>query len=308
MSSIIGKIKSFDLNLLAVFAAIDQHRHITKAAKVLGITQPALSHALGRLRLQLDDQLFVKSSHGMVPTPRAVKLAGPIRMMLESFDREVLGSETFEPVKMRRTFRIAVTDFVESLIFPRLLGTLEKEAPATQILSQTTPFVFPREALEQGKTDIAISGFYGELPDGFYQQKLFSDEFVCAVRKDHPRLGKRQSISTDDFCEERHFLVAPGGELRAKVDDVLQRKKKTRFIAAGINNFLSAAWILPESDAILTGPSRYINQLAKAASLHVLPSPIEMPGITVVQVWHERNNQDPGHRWIREHIKAILQT
>jgi len=297
----------FDLNLLAVFAAIDEHRHITKAAKVLGITQPALSHALGRLRLLLDDDLFVKSSKGMVPTPRAVQLSEPVRNLLGQFESEVLGVENFDPSKMQRVFRIYTTDLIDSLLLPALLKKFESSARGAQIISQAAPFSLPREELELGKCDLAIAGFFGDLPDGFYQQKLFSDDFVSAVRKDHPRLAKKKELSLKDFCDERHLLVAPGGDLRAKVDEMLAKKKLHRVVVAGLNAFMSSAWILPESDCVFTGPSRLIRQIERAFPIHILAPPVKIPDITIVQVWHERNNRDAGHRWLREHIRDILQ-
>jgi DNA-binding transcriptional LysR family regulator len=304
---ILKKIRGFDLNLLAVFAAIVDHRHITKAAKVLGITQPALSHALGRLRILLDDDLFVKSSRGMVPTPRAVQISEPIRSLLGQFEREVLGLENFDPSKMRRAFKIYTTDLIDSLLLPSLLKKFETSAPGAQIVSQAAPFSLPREELELGKCDLAIAGFFGELPDGFYQQKLFSDGFVSAVRRNHPRLGKRKELSLTEFCDERHVLVAPGGELRAKVDELLAKKKIRRTIVAGLNSFMSSAWIIPETDYIFTGPTRLVRLIERAFPLHVLATPVKIPDITITQVWHERNNNDDGHRWLREHIRGILQ-
>jgi len=299
-------IYQFDLNLLTVFVAVDEHRHITKAAKTLRISQPAVSHALGRLRALLDDPLFVKSSQGMVPTPRAVELAPSIRSLLASFERDVLGKEAFEPMKLKRTFIIFTTDYVESLLLPRLLDALATEAPGVRVACKGTRFSFPRAELES-ECDLAIAGFFGELPDGFYQQKLFSDEFVSAVRKGHPRLGKKRELTLDEFCAERHLLIAPGGELQATMDGLLKKKKRERFIVAGLSAFMSSAWILPETDCVLTGSARLIRQIGKAFPIQVLVPPVKVPDITIVQVWHERNHRDPGHRWFREQVMRALQ-
>ncbi len=304
---LIRKIKGFDLNLLSVFVVIDEQRHVTKAAKVLGITQPALSHALARLRSLLDDQLFVKSSRGMVPTPRAAQLSEPIRTLLRTFEHDVLGVENFDPRKMNRAFRIYTTDLIECLLLPSLLRMLSDEAPGVQVISRPSAFSLPREDLELGTCDVAIAGFYGPLPDGFYQQKLFSDKFVCAVRYDHPRLGKKRELSLDEFCKERHLLVAPGGELQARVDELLKLKKRGRRVVAGLSGFMSAAWILPETDCVFTGPSRLVKQMERAFPIRVLAPPVKIPDIKIVLVWHERNNKDPGHRWIRDHIRQALQ-
>lgn len=303
----IDKLKAFDLNLLVVFIAVDEHRHITKAAKVLGITQPALSHALARLRLLLKDQLFVKSSKGMVPTPKAEKLSQPIRQLLTSFTQQVLEKDHFSPKTVKRIFNVYMTDLIESLLLPALLRTLQTEAPHAQVASRSMSFALPRDDLELGHCDIAVAGFFGDLPDGFYQQKLFSDSFVCAVRKDHPRLKGKTQLSLDEFCEETHLLIAPGGDLHGKIDDVLKQKNRKRHIIAGLNAFMSAAWIIRDTDSIFIGPSRLIKQVHQAFPVHVLPPPVKIPDITIVQVWHERNNQDPGHSWFREQIRRTLQ-
>ncbi|MCX6119045.1 MAG: LysR family transcriptional regulator [Proteobacteria bacterium] len=302
------KIRGFDLNLLAVFAAIDEYRHITKAAKVLRMTQPALSHALARLRILMDDDLFVKSSKGMVPTPRASQLSQPVRSILSQFERDILGVEDFVPEKMQKVFRIHTTDLIDSLLLPALLKIFEKQAPKSRIISLSSPFALPREELEMGKSDLAVAGFFGNLPHGFYQQKLFSDVFVSAVRKDHPRLCKKKELSLSDFCEERHLLVSPGGELHSQVDEILAKKKLNRAVVAGLNAFMSSAWVLPETDCILTAPSRLVEQMAKVFPLKIMTPPMRIPEITIVQVWHDRNHHDAGHRWFREHIRSILQT
>ena len=207
------KIADFDLNLLAVFVAVNEYRHITKAAQAIGLSQSALSHALNRLRTKLGDSLFVKSSGGMVPTPRAKELAEPIRDLIDSFEQKILASNSFMIEQLERTFRISSTDLIESLLIPPLLKTLQADAPKVQVITKSAGFALPREEMELGICDLAIAGFFGDLPDGFYQQKLFSDHFVCGVRKNHPKLKAKSHLSIDDYCDERHALLAPGGEL-----------------------------------------------------------------------------------------------
>ena len=302
-----AKVRNFDLNLLTVFVAIDEQRHITKAAATLGMTQPALSHALGRLRILLKDQLFVKSSRGMVPTPKAQGLSAPIRGMLAQFEHAVLGQTKFDPQTVQKTFRIATTDLIETLLLPSLLKIVQIEAPGIRLLMRPSAFSLPKPDLELGILDLAIGGFFGDLPDGFYQQKLFSDSFVSVVRKDHPRLGKSTSLTLDDFCRETHILIAPGGELQGRVDDLLRKKKRNRVVVAGINSFMSATWIVPKTDSILTGPSRLIGEMSRAFPMKIFAPPLDIPSISIVQSWHERNHQDPSHRWMRERIRSVLQ-
>ena len=304
---LVRKISKFDLNLLAVFVAIDEYRHITKAAKVLGITQPALSHALGRLRSLLGDKLFVKSSRGMVPTPKAQQLSAPIRTLLESFETNVLGVQEFDPKTLKKTFTVHTTDLIECLLMPKLLQTLRYEAPYTKLVSRPAGFSLPREEMERGDCDFAIAGFFGNLPDGFYQQKLFTDHFQSAVRRNHPRLRGKKSLTLDEYCNERHILIAPSGDLRGQVDDLLKKKKRERQIVVGLNVFMSSAWIVSQGDDLLTAPSRLIALIGKAFPVQVMAPPVEIPSITIVQAWHERNHQDPGHKWLREHICKSIQ-
>lgn len=294
-------IAHFDLNLLKVFVAVDEYRHVTRAANAIGLTQPALSHALNRLREALGDSLFVKTTKGMVPTPRAEALRIPAREVLEKIHRELLGGKTFEPRALERTFRLRTTDMVEGLLFPPLLKTLEKEAPLVRVSSRSSAFSLPKEEMEKGECDLAIAGFFGDLPDGFYQQKLFSDEFLCAVREKHPRLGKKKKVSEEEYIHERHLLIAPGGELQGRVD-----KKLKRFVAAGVGSFHVSGWILGEGDMVLTAPSRLITQWREILPLHTFAPPVAVSGITVVQAWHERQHRDPAHRWLREKVSALL--
>lgn len=299
-------INEVDLNLLSVFRAMNEERHVTRAAKSLGITQPALSHALNRLRETLGDPLFVKSSQGMVATPRAEALARPIAEALALLERELFGAVDFSPQTLKRTFRVRTTDLVESCLLPGLLRQLEAEAPEVKVVTTALNFELPKESLESGQCDLAIAGFFGELPGGFYQQKLFVDPFLCAVRKKHPRLGKKKSVSLGNYCDERHILIAPGGELRGTVDRVLGSKKRT--LVAGLSNFMVSGWVLAESDAVLTAPSRTIALIAKAFPLHTFEPPLRLTPISVVQVWHQRNHEDAAHRWFRDQIRKNLQS
>lgn len=302
----LGKLLGTDLNLLKVFVALDEARNVTKAATLLGLSQPAISHALNRMRVAFGDPLFVKTAAGMVPTPRAEAASKPLRVALAALEREVHGSQAFSPETLRRTFRVRTTDLLEGLVLPELMRTLASRAPQVNVAFSTTGFALPKAELEAGSCDLAIAGFFGPLPDGFYQQKLVSDHFLCAVRKGHPRLGSRKSVALADFCAERHALIAPGGELSSAMDKALARKKRERFIAVGLSGFNVAGQVLAGSDLLLTAPSLLIRQLAKTIPLSVFEPPFDVPDFTIVQVWHERNHLDPGHKWFRECMKAAV--
>ncbi len=300
------RLSGLDLNLLTVFRALEETRHVTRAAALLGLSQPALSHALARLRAVVGDPLFVRSGRGLVTTPRAEGLSPIVKELMALVEKGMWGGGDFKPRAIDRVFQVRTTDMVESQLLPGLMTKLEADAPQARVAVTALGFSLPREALEAGTIDLGIAGFFGELPPGFYRQNLFRDRFLCVVRKGHPRLrGKK--LTLDEYCGERHLLIAPGGELRGAADLVLDKKKKGRRIAAGMSSYAGSAWVVAESDAVLTAPARLINQMAPVFGLRVFEPPLELPVIQVVQVWHERNHGDPAHRWFREQVRAVLQ-
>jgi DNA-binding transcriptional LysR family regulator len=294
-----------DLNLLTVFRALDEARSVTRAAKTLGVSQPALSQALRRLRELFDDAMFVHTPRGLVLTPRAESLAPAIREMLGRLEREVLGTGEFRPEALRRTFRIRTTDFLEAVLVPSLLDRFATQAPLVSLSVSPTEFGLPKEALSSGACDLAIAGFFGELPDGFYQQRLFADGFSCAVRRGHPRLDGVRRLTLDAYCGEPHVLIAPGGDLRGVVDRALERLRKKRRVVVGASGFLIGAYIAARTDAILTAPSRLLSLMADRLELVLFEPPLPLAEIKIVQAWHARNHDDPGHKWLREMVRDV---
>lgn len=308
----VARLAQVDLNLLTVFRALDEARSVTRAAKALGVSQPALSHALRRLREAFDDAMFVRTPSGMVPTPRAETLAPIIRETLARVERDILGrGDAFRPETLTRTFRVQATDFVEALLVPKLLETLRIAAPSVSVSLVPTQFgrfgpTLPREPLFSGACDLAIAGYSSDLPDGFYQQRLFVDRFACAVRKGHPRIAAKRKLTLDTYCEIPHVLIAPGGELRGAVDRALDRVRRTRRVAVGVSGFLVAGFIVSRTDAVLTAPSRLIALLAESLSLAMFEPPIALTQVQVVQAWHARNHEDAAHKWLRETLRELL--
>lgn len=298
------RLAQLDLNLLVVFKAIEEHRHVTRAASSLGISQSAVSHALGRLRQTFDDELYVKTPRGMVPTPRANALSPSVEELISALGEVFLGQEEFSPEKIHRVFRVQTTDLIEHLLLPSILKLQKDEAPGAQVSFRNVEFSLPKEALEEGTTDLAIAGFFGDLPDGFYKQKLFADSFRCCVRKDHPKVKGRMTQQV--YCALPHILIAPGGELTGQVDKVLARQKVSRQVAVGTSGFLAAGWAVARSDAVLTAPAKLIQGFEEYLPIRSFEVPFELSQITIVQVWHERQHRDPGHKWFREHFAKVF--
>lgn len=296
----IKALARIDLNLVIVLRALDKCRHVTQAAKSLGVSQSAVSHSLRRLRDIFEDGLYIKTPRGMVPTPKAEKLAAQLPALLGSLSELFLSKEEFHPEKLERTFKIQTTDLIEHLLLPTILNLQEVQAPGLKVSFGNVGFSLPQHLLEDGKIDLAMAGFFGKLPDGFYSQRLFKDSFRCCVRKNHPTVKK--AISLKKFCELPHILIAPGGDLSGHVDRILAQTKNKRQVVAGTSDFLSAGWAVAQSDAILTAPSKLIAGFEKHLPIRSLTSPVNIPDITVVQVWHERHHKDSEHRWFREKI------
>jgi DNA-binding transcriptional LysR family regulator len=293
-----------DLNLLTVFRALDETRHVTRAARLLGLSQPALSHGLRRLRDAFGDPMFVRTPRGMALTPLAESLAVPIREALALLESEVLERGPFRPAVLSRTFRIRTTDYLEALVMPDLLAALGAEAPRVRVAALPVGTALPKAELESGACDLAVAGFFDDIPAGFQREALFDDTFACAVRKSHPRIRSRE-VTLEAFRAERHVLVAPGGELTGAVDRALARQKNRREVAVGTSAFLVAAWICARTTLVVTAPSRLLAHLAGPLGLRTFDPPLSMPAIHVVQVWHARSEADPAHRWFRDLVRRI---
>lgn len=288
-----------DLNLLRVFEALALERSATRAGRRLGLSQPAVSHALDRLREQLGDPLFVRAVGGMVPTPRALELEPLVRDVLARAARLTEG-ERFDPATCDRRFRIATTDYFEYIALPRLAATLAAEAPRVTLISRPSGTELPRAELAEGELHLAIAGFYADVPEGFYQQRLFSERFVCVVRCDHPTVGSRLSLA--QYTRLSHVLISPSGDLRGVVDELLEARCRRRHVAVAASSFLSAGWIVAGSDLVLTAPRRLALAYQRSLPLRIVRPPMAVPGFTVRQIWHERYHADPAHRWLRQRI------
>lgn len=297
-------ISKIDLNLLVVFATICQEMSTTKAAKKLGLSQPAVSHALQRLRDLLSDPLFVRASRGLVPTKRALELERPIAELLEKLDVLLVKTEKFDPSTAKITFRIATTDYFEQVALPKLLHALQTQAPGIVLVSRSTLGTLPKEDLEAGTIDLAVAGFYGGLPEGYYQQQVFQDDFVCVMKADHPS-APRGKLSLKHYSKLRHIMISPQGDLKSKAAVLLKKHGFTQDIVAGVASFLSPGWTVCTTDLALTCPRKLAMAYQQYLPVEVFELPFELSKISVVQVWHGRNHSDPAHTWLRHLIREI---
>ncbi|MFO0713945.1 MAG: LysR family transcriptional regulator [Sandaracinus sp.] len=289
---------SLDLDLLRVFDHLHREKHLTRAGRLLGLSQPAVSRALVRLRDALGDPLFVRGPRGVVPTPRADALAPEVREILRRTAALTQPSE-LDPAQLERTFVFASVDFLEGDLLPRLSALLEREAPRVSITSRPLG-PDATEGLTSGRYDLAI-GVPSTLPTDAMTTHLFDDDFVCVVRRGHPSVRRALDLAT--FCRLSHVLISPRGEPGSPVDDALAKKDLSRHVAIRTHTFFSAPHVVASSDLVLTGPARVLEPLAKNQGLRVLPPPLPLRGFGVHMAWHARVQNDPAHAWLRSVIK-----
>lgn len=293
---------SIDIRLLAVFDEIYKSRSVTAAAEALDLGQPAVSVALSKLRHHFGDQLFVRTSSGMEPTPFGEELARPVRAVLEALD-VVLGQRNeFDPTSSGRTFRICMTDISQLILLPGLLEKLRSAAPGIRI--QVIPITNDlARQLESGDADLAL-GFLPQLESGFYQQVLFQQNFVCMVSKNHPRIAGK--LSLEQFQAEDHATISSSGSAPLIIDREIARQGISRRIVLEIPNFLGAAFVVEHTDLVVTIPRRLGDVLQGRGGYQIFPVPFPLPDYEVKQLWHQRFHNDPGNRWLRRVVSELL--
>jgi DNA-binding transcriptional LysR family regulator len=292
------RLRTIDLNLLVILSALLTERHVTRAARRLGLSQSATSHALARLREVYGDPLLVRSGRRLDPTPRALALLPQLERGLAELTGTIEGEPVFDPRTAQRSFVIGTTDYGQAILAEPLLRRLRRDAPGIDLTMNAFPNAV--ELMDLGAMDLAL-GPPMDLPSGFSSQKLFSDGFMCVVRRGHPQIrGPRITLS--QFLSLSHLLVAPGGAPGSLVDAELARRGHKRRIALTVTNFLVAPVVVATSDLVSTGPVRLLQNMLRAYGLRGLPTPFPMKGFEIHMVWHSRRDRDPAHTWLRETI------
>lgn len=284
-----------DLNLVTALDALLHEVSVTGAAKRLGLSAPAMSHALGRLRRQLGDPLLVRAGRNMVLTPRAEALRPKVRELRVAAHEVLSGSGPFAPERLTRTFVIHASDNVLAVLAKDLDRLLSK-APGVTVRFRPNLPDEPRE-LREGRADLAI-GIYTELPPELRLRKLYSDRFVCAVRGDHPTVGNRLTLA--QFLALSQVQVAPKGRPGGQLDTVLAQHGVSRQVARAVPFFLSALLIVSESDAVVTLPERVAVAVRESFRLKLLEPPVPLRPYTLSLLWHPRLDGDAPNRWLRE--------
>lgn len=290
-------LQDIDLNLLVIFSELLRQRRVSAVADALGISQPGISNALGRLRKALGDELFLRTSKGMVPTPFAESLAEPIAYALGTIHDTLNARAKFDPASSHRAFTVAMTDIGEIYFLPDLMRRLSEIAPGVTISTVRNHADALRDAMEIGRVDLAV-GFLPGLKSGFFQRRLFKQRYVCLFRAAHPFATSAMTMKT--FLQAEHVSIVAEGTGHGMVDATFQRAGLNRNVRLCVPHFVAVGHILQTTDLIAVVPEAYAEKTLAPFDLRSAPCPIKIPDITVNVLWHARNHREPSSQWLRQ--------
>jgi len=290
------ELEQIDLNLLVVFKQMLSERSVSRAADALGLSQPAVSNALARLRKLLGDELFLRTPAGMEPTPFAEQLAESVTYGLGMIHGALNQRSTFDPATSTRSFVIGMTDIGEIYFLPKLMERLRRDAPGVTVSTVRNSATNLRDEMEASKVDLAI-GLLPQLKAGFFQRRLFRQRYVCMFRKGHA-LDKRK-VSLAEFSSADHVVVVSEGTGHGKVDELMERGGVTRKVLLTVPHFVAVGHILQHSDMVATVPERLAQALVGPFGLAYVKHPASLPEIAINMFWHAKYHKDPANEWLR---------
>lgn len=290
------ELKEIDLNLLNVFNELLKQGSVSGAARALDISQPGVSNALNRLRSLLGDELFLRTSRGMEPTPFADMLAEPIAYALSTIHSTINQRATFEPATSQRNFTVAMTDIGEIYFLPALIKLLAQVAPQVTLSTVRNTAVNLRDEMEAGRVDLAI-GLLPDLKTGFFQRRLFDQKYVCLFRKGHP--FEQNGMNLETFTEADHVVIVSAGTGHGQVDELIEQAGVQRKVKLRVPHFVAVGHILQASDMIAVVPERFAERTVEPFGLVHVPCPIKLPEISINILWHAKNHREPGNQWLR---------
>jgi DNA-binding transcriptional LysR family regulator len=305
-------ISRVDLNLLVYLDVLLRECNVTRAAEELGISQPAMSNSLRRLRDLFNDPILVRTSDGMTPTDRALELQPMVRKVLSAAEQAILPKTEFEPSESNRIFRIMASDYTESTLLPVLLRQLRKQAPNIR-LDIMTPSDVSFHDVERGKVDMVINRF-DSLPQSFHQVHLWDDSFSCVMSVDNP---VKDRWNLESYLSSKHVWVSKTGmgvgvgmtpddvQRLGWVDEALSKQGVKRDISLFTRHYQVALLLAEQDDLIVTIPSMSAKSIANSDRVVILDPPFEIERMRLKMVWSPLLQHDPGHKWLRQLIKSV---
>ncbi|WP_176704404.1 LysR family transcriptional regulator [Pseudomonas bananamidigenes] len=290
-------LRRIDLNLLVVLDALLAEQHVTRAAERLHLSQPAVSHALARLRDLLGDPLLVRAGSGLVPTARALELIAPLSEALAQV-QSLLAPNTFDPASARRIFRLAMSDYGAAIILPGLIRTLRTEAPGIDLQIRHASREGMVEGLLNGDIDLA-AGVLPELPGELCSMPLFEERYVCLL--DRQSLPAGGALDLPTYLSRPHVLLEMRGSGTPEIERTLTALRERRRVAVSLPHWSVAPQFISGTDLILTVASRALNGVDDK-SLIVVPPPFEIAPFTFVSAWHKRRGGDQALNWLNRRI------
>ncbi|WP_186395067.1 LysR family transcriptional regulator [Stappia sp. TSB10GB4] len=295
-------ISSVDLNLLVAFDALMSERNVTRAARRIGLSQPAMSNALSRLRALFDDELFVRSGRGMEPTARAQSLAIPVSEALRRIEEAIAPALDFEPCNLDRSVRIAMTDNSMAVLLESLILRFRNAAPKLDLHIKNSRPAGMTPMLDDGEIDMAI-GVAGELEARHRAMPLYSDRLVGVARRG--RFGP-QGPTLEQFVAAEHVLVTPRSGTGGTLDRELANRGLSRRVFLTLPQFIMAPYAVAKADLVACLPARIALAKAEMLDLEIFEPPVELDDFTVSLIWHGRDDAEPAHRWLRETVADVV--
>jgi len=302
-------LAAFDLNLLRVFDAMMLELSTVRAGERVGLSQPAVSSALGRLRSILGDDLLVRDGNRMVPTPRALQLKEPVHLALVQIEEALAASAAFDPATSTRSFMLIGSDYFSALLMPKLTARVTPMAPSIVLQMMDYPSADVFGLLSEGKADIVLDRAL-ETPEWIASRKLFRSWLVCIARRGHPLLSATgirpaQAIPADVFCAIPQILRSADGSRSGTMDPALERLGLSRRVAITVPHFHAVALAVATSDLLGSVPVHFAHLVAELLELDTFMPPMESPAMDVTMYWHRRFDRDASNAWVREQIAAI---
>jgi DNA-binding transcriptional LysR family regulator len=294
-------LSGVDLNLLLAFDALMTHRSVTAAGAAVGLTQPAMSNALARLRNLFNDPLFIRGGGGMSPTARAQAAHPAVRSALTQIQSALDGFEQFDPARAVRVFQIAMAEDAAFYLLPLVIKRLAVEAPGIDIKVHSTAQILAADLLAAGTAELAVGRVPRKFPKELLSRPVYQERVVCIGRRGHPALRK---LTLEKFLAAQHIIALPNMLMPSRLDVTLAKLGHARRVALSVPHFLMVPSLLPGTEMLGTVAERVARHFAPIVGLDVRPLPFALAPYEVAIIWHRGYEQDAGHAWLRRVIAA----